>query len=108
MDNFQAGAVVLIAFPFTDAVGQKCRPALVLLDTGDPDIVVARITSQPHATTFDISLTHWQEAGLLVSSTARLHKIATLDKRLVDRQLGHLSPSDWQHAIAICQQMWTF
>lgn len=108
MDTFQPGAVVLLAFPFTDAVGQKRRPALVLLDTGDPDIVAARITSQPYATAFDISLTHWQEAGLLVPSTARLHKIATLDKRLVDRQLGHLSPSDWQHVIAVCQQMWTF
>ena len=108
MDNFQPGAVVLIAFPFTDAVGQKRRPALILLDTSDPDVVVARLTSQPYSIAFDISLTYWQEAGLLVPSTARLHKIATLDKRLVDRQLGHLAPSDWQRAIAVCQQLWTF
>jgi len=41
---------------FTDAAGQKRRPALVLLDTGDPDIVAARLTSQPYSTAFDISL----------------------------------------------------
>jgi mRNA interferase MazF len=108
MDTFQTGEVVLLAFPFTDAVGQKRRPALVLLDAGDPDIVVARITSQPYSTAFDISLTHWQAAGLLVPSTVRLHKIATLDKELVNRQLGCLAPDDWQHVISVCQQMWEF
>ena len=44
MTTYQPGDVVLLAFPFTDGVRQKQRPALVLLDTGDPDIVVARIT----------------------------------------------------------------
>ncbi|NJL47774.1 MAG: type II toxin-antitoxin system PemK/MazF family toxin [Leptolyngbyaceae cyanobacterium SM2_5_2] len=91
MDIFQPGDVVLLTFPFTDAVGQKRRPALVLIDTGDPDIVVARITSQPYSTAFDILLTHWQSADLLVPSTVRLHKVATLDKGLVNRRLGCLA-----------------
>lgn len=50
--TYQPGDVVLLAFPFTDGVRQKQRPALVLLDPGDPDIVVAGITSEPYTTAF--------------------------------------------------------
>jgi mRNA interferase MazF len=42
MTTYQPGDVVLLAFPFTDGVRQKQRPALVLLDADNPDIVVAR------------------------------------------------------------------
>jgi mRNA interferase MazF len=41
MINYQPGDLVLVAFPFTGG-GSKVRPALVLLDTGDDDILVAR------------------------------------------------------------------
>ncbi|MBS4029554.1 MAG: hypothetical protein KGZ58_13075 [Ignavibacteriales bacterium] len=46
MQKFRSGEVVLIAFPFANMEGMKRRPALVLLDTGNDDILVARITSQ--------------------------------------------------------------
>jgi len=44
--NFKTGAVVLIHFPFTDGSSAKKRPALVLLDAGDNDLLLARITTQ--------------------------------------------------------------
>jgi len=44
MTSFAAGDIVLLKFPFTDAAGSKRRPALVLLDTGDEDVMVARVT----------------------------------------------------------------
>ncbi|MEN6423119.1 MAG: hypothetical protein ABFD76_14360 [Smithella sp.] len=37
--------VVLIEFPHTDMRGVSRRPALVLYDSGDQDVLVARITS---------------------------------------------------------------
>jgi mRNA interferase MazF len=80
MTTYRPGDVVLLAFPFTDGIRQKQRPALVLLDTGDPDIVVARITSQPYTTAFDVALSDQAEAGLLLPSVVRLHKLATLEK----------------------------
>ncbi len=43
MKRYQPGEIVLLLFPFTDMGGAKRRPALVLLDTGDIDIVVARV-----------------------------------------------------------------
>jgi mRNA-degrading endonuclease toxin of MazEF toxin-antitoxin module len=44
--TFQPGDLVLVAFPFVGSAQSKRRPALVILDTGDDDIVVARVTTQ--------------------------------------------------------------
>jgi len=54
--GYQGGEMVLLSFPFTDATARRRRPALVLLDTGDEDMVVARITSQPLRTPFDVEI----------------------------------------------------
>ena len=94
MMNYSFGDVVLIEFPYTNGAGAKKRPALVLYDAADPDLVVARITSQPGLSSADLILKDWTAAGLLVSSTVRLHKVATLHKDLVVRVLGHLSVID--------------
>jgi len=71
--HYQSGEVVLVSFPFADATGARRRPALVLLDTGDADIVVARVTSQIVRTVFDVELVEWQQAGLLLPSVVRIH-----------------------------------
>ena len=78
MKNYRQGEIVLLAFPFVGGTGTKRRPALVLLDTGNADIVVARITSQAARSSFDVELTEWQADGLLLPSIVRLHKVATL------------------------------
>ena len=107
MQNYQPGEVLLLSFPFVDAAGSKRRPALALVDTGDEDIIVARITSQIVPTDFDIELVEWQRAGLLRHSYVRVHKVATLEKRLVERRLGRLTPNDWAKVQAKIQQLWT-
>ncbi len=94
MKQFRPGQIVLLAMPFTDTAPGKRRPALVIADTGDEDIVVARITSQRADTSFDVDVADWQRAGLLLPSIVRAHKVATLDKQLVDRVLGSLSARD--------------
>ena len=101
MRGYRGGEIVLLSFPFVDATGARRRPALVLLDTGDDDIIVARVTSQPPRTSFDVVVTEWQQAGLLVPSVVRLDKLATLEKRLVGRQLGGLTPDDWRRVTAM-------
>jgi mRNA interferase MazF len=107
MKDYRPGEVVLLSFPFADAAGAKRRPAVVILDTGDEDIVVARVTSQVTQTVFDVELVEWQQAGLLLSSVVRVHKMATLEKRLVERRLGALTPGDWAQVRAQIQQLWT-
>lgn len=91
MTPYEFGDIVLLnAFPFSNLGQTKKRPALVLADTGDVDILVARVTSEEPRDSHDLSLTRWRDFGLLLPSTVRLSKLATLDKRLVLRKMGKL------------------
>ncbi len=92
--SYAPGDLLLVAFPFSSGSFVKVRPALVVVDTGDSDVVVARVTTQLHQTPHDVRLADWQGAGLLGPSVARLHKLATLEKTLVRRKLGHLRAAD--------------
>ena len=83
MTPFRRGDLVLLAFPFSSGAGFKQRPALVILDSSDEDVLVARVTTQPYDSTFDVTIQGWRTAGLLAPSVARLHKIATIDNSLV-------------------------
>ena len=67
---------------------------MVLLDSGDADVLVARVTTQPKQDDHDVTLSDWRNTGLLAPSTVRLHKLATLEKSLVQRRLGSIQASD--------------
>jgi len=95
---------VLVAFPYARGTQTKNRPALVILDTGNADVVVARVTTQLHQTPHDVTITDWQGAGLLAPSVARLHKLATIEKALIRRQLGRLQPADRQQVSSVMRQ----
>ena len=86
--------IVLVAFPLSDMSGAVRRPGLVLFDSGDDDVMLARITTQQTRDRTDVRLADWKAAGLIAQSVIRLSKIATIRKSLVDRQLGALSPKD--------------
>ena len=107
MDNFRSGEVLLLAFPFSDGLGAKRRPAVVLLDVGDEDLVAARITSQPVRARADVELQDWKEAGLLTPSVVRLHKLATIRKRLISRRLGSLTVGDWEKIRSKMKELWS-
>lgn len=96
---FEFGAVVLVPFPFTDQTTSKKRPAVVVsglaYNSARPDIVVMAITSQLRsaAALGEVWLTQWQQAGLLKPSSIK-PVFATIEQRLVMRQLGTLVPAD--------------
>ena len=107
METYRPGEIVLVAFPFADATTARRRPALILLDTGDNDIMVARVTNQAARDQFNIELEDWGSAGLLLPSIARVHKLATLEKRIVERRLGALTSNDWNRVRESIQRLWT-
>lgn len=94
MTNYKFGEVVLVAFPFTDLMQTKKRPALVFFDSQDNDIVICRISSQMCNTNYDIEMLNWKESGLLLPSFIRLHKIATIHKNKIDKTIGKLTKND--------------
>lgn len=90
MSDLKFGDIVLLKFPFTDQINSKKRPALVIQDSKDGDIIVCRITTKPYRTSFDINLEDWDKFGLRLPSVVRVHKIASLEKELVDQKIGRL------------------
>jgi mRNA interferase MazF len=96
---FEFGDVVLVPFPFTSQAASKQRPAVTVssfaYNRSKPDIVVMAITSQlrPNPTLGEVWIDQWREAGLLKPSAVK-PVFATLEQRLVIRQLGTLQPAD--------------
>src|SRR5688572_29656075 len=86
MINCQAGDLVLVDFAFTSSGSGKPRPALVILDSGDADLLLARVTTQSYNTLYDVAITQWKQAGLLAPSVVRLHKLATLAKSRIQKR----------------------
>ena len=50
------GEVLVINFPFSDGIRSKRRPVMVIKDTADNDILIAKITSQVYDTEFDVCI----------------------------------------------------
>ena len=94
MNKFNFADIVLLEFPFSDTLVKKQRPAVVLKDTNDKDIIVARVTSQIKNSIFDIDIKDWKKAGLMLPSIIRVHKIATLEAAMVKKVIGKLQLND--------------
>jgi mRNA interferase MazF len=95
------GGVPLVPFPFDDLTDSKVRPALCLTDTisNYDHIVISFITSQlsQSTETSDLPLLTTDRdfyfTGLKVDSAIRLHRLVTIPKYLIKRQLGILPSS---------------
>ena len=92
--TLRPGEVVLIRIDFHQTPGGKLRPAVVLLDSGDDDLVAAPVTSRLRASDFDVPIQQWREAGLNAPSTIRVHKLTVLAKDEIVRRLGELTMAD--------------
>ena len=94
--------IVLVPFPFDDLSSQKVRPAICLTDEIRPfsHIVLAFITSRIFADTSDTDFVihangaNFAQTGLKVSSTIRLHRLMTVSKAIIRRELGELSENE--------------
>ena len=93
MDKLNFGDIVLLKFPFTDGKSYKRRPALIINDYDDGDLIVCRITSQIYETTNDVNINNWEKSGLRLPSVIRVHKLATLEKDLVEVKMGQIDNS---------------
>ena len=93
MDKLNFGDIVLLKFPFTDTKTIKKRPALIINDFNDEDIIVCRITSKIYKTSFDVYIDNWDKSGLKLPSVIRIHKLATLEKEIVELVMGKIDNS---------------
>jgi len=83
-------------------VGAKPRPALIIstdeFHQGLPDVMACPISSQPRyyrrPGQGDCPVREWQAVGLRHPSTVRVSMLLSVDKRIIRRALGRLSPQD--------------
>jgi mRNA interferase MazF len=94
---YQQGDVVLIPFPFTNQIGSKKRPALVISGSKinhTADIVLVQITKVYHADNFSISLNNNDLSNpLRFVSEIRCNKILVADQSLIINQISKVSQS---------------
>lgn len=94
--KFSFGDVLLVPFPFTDQVGTKKRPGVVVsnrdYNAKKPDIVILAITSQVRVPLgyAEAMISDWQVAGLIKASVFK-PVFTTIEQNLVLRVLGRLS-----------------
>ena len=93
MIQYKFGEIVLVLFLQTNGEKKK-RPALIILDTGDDDIVLAPITTKERTGIGDYRIRNWQESGLLLESWIRLAKIACIEKSNIERPFGKTTSLD--------------
>jgi len=105
MISYNFGDIVLIGFPHTDQQGVSKRPGLVLYDSGDQDILLARITTQEYTTEADYKILDWQKSGLLTESYIRLGKQATIEKRFIIKRLGAIETKEISALKSILKRM---
>lgn len=90
------GKIVLVPFPFDDFSIKKVRPALCLTEPIGKfeHVVVAFISSKSpdELENSDIEIIpeigEWSQTGLLTVSYLRLHKLVSIPKNLILRELG--------------------
>jgi mRNA interferase MazF len=95
---FDAGAVVIVPFPFADVGRTKPRPALVLSAAIDNEangtaILAMITTAAKSAWPTDVPLKDLEAAGLNTACVVR-SKLFTLDNRLISRSVGALTGRD--------------
>jgi len=84
------GDIVLVLFPFTDLIGNKYRPAVVLASSS-LDVTVCFVSSQlKWKEEHDFEINPTSSNGLKMISLVRVRKIMTIDNELVAGKLGAL------------------
>lgn len=91
--------IVLVPFPFDDFTHMKVRPALCLSNLiGKYDhVVIAFISSQIPDEILETDIIvkkdteGFTDTGLLVDSVIRIHKLVTIPKSLIKRDLGTIN-----------------
>jgi len=105
MTRYSFGDIVIIGFPFTNMNSAVLRPAVVLADVGDEDIIVSKITSQRRDVETDLYINNWQDKGLLRKSYVRLSKIATLNRKDIRKKISSLDEEDQRKAKEILKKL---
>lgn len=90
MEKLNFGDIVLLSLPLNDGKTFKRRPALIINDCNDGDLIVCKITSMIYKTQNDVFIDNWDKSGLILPSVIRVHKLAMIEKNMVEIIMGKI------------------
>ncbi len=92
MEEFVKGDVVVIPFPFSDLSFIKLRPALIIVELKNGDVMLCQITSKQKTDGFSISLdkNDFILGGLDQLSFIRPNRIFTAEKSIIKYKAGSI------------------
>ena len=96
--TFEQGDIVVAALLFSEQVGAKRRPALVISRSGynrsSDDIVVLKVTSRGSRTRYDVGLAQSDlaDGALKAESQIMVDNPVTLYKGMVEGKVGRVTP----------------
>ena len=99
MTRHSFGEIITLDFPYSNHRSGKKRPAMIVAQDAEGDIIVARITSKPKTLPSDVFLREWKVAGLNVPSYLRLSKVVTIEEMDILSIIGRLSEEDRSRAL---------
>lgn len=99
MIRYKQGDIVLVDFGFSEGIGSKKRPALIIssndYNKNRQEIIIAAITHNIRRILFgDTKITQWKEAGLIYPSLVT-GIIRTIKGSLVLNKLGVIPEEDF-------------
>jgi hypothetical protein len=107
MTKFNFLDIVLINFRQSNNKIKK-RPALVILDIHDDDIVLVPITSRKRTNKGDFKIKNWKKSNLLTPSWVRLAKPASFLKENIEKKLGNIYIDDKKEIIDLLNSIYSF
>jgi len=92
VENFIKGDIVVLNFPFSNLSTTKRRPAFVLANLEDSDIILCQVTSKPAKNKYSIKIVtdDFNVGSLPFDSFVRADKLFTADKNLILYKVGHI------------------
>jgi mRNA interferase MazF len=93
MERFVKGDIVVIPFPYSDLSNSKRRPALVLAESTNNDVILCQITSKDVKDSFAINISDddLAQGALHKTSNIRPNKLFTADSKIILYKAGSLT-----------------
>ena len=107
--KYKQGDIVILELPFTDLVGSKLRPVLILNkeDLGS-DLIVLKITGTPGEFRVALEQEDLAEGRLKKRSYIDCSSIFTVDKSLVVKKVGRLKERKTKEVLELVKEILGF
>ncbi len=91
METFAKGDLVVTSIPFTDTIGTKARPAIVVAELEGNDLILCGVTSsRSDGYSLDLTNEDLEDGMLRVESMIRPNILFTIEKCAIHYKMGHL------------------